>query len=619
MTGKGKPLFRTVAAAADLEAEQQGERMTAPTRSKRAAVVGISGGHADNGPSHAPIHDYAEVEETIEPAAEIEVVVPRRGRGGRGRVQANPDLLNGPYPGGPEIHTLIPSFKSHIAAYIWNGEERPVGRAESRINSLKKFTYDNIGKGLAPLGIDVQADKDYLQMTGLFDLQHSFISPVDAPLLFAFVERWQPETNSFHMPWGEMTITLHDVQKILGAPVEGHVVSSSFDEDTERAHCVYLLSEMMDLGLDEVEEVWKKGGPTWRMIYDQLLMPGQSMTRRVQSYLTFLIGATLFPDKSCDRIKPWYMRILDEPELKNVGNYSWGSACLAYLYRELGICSRAMSKGLSGCTTLLQCWIYEYFPCLRPEKSVRHRELYPHCRRWQLSSKAGTLQHVRDILDNMSGEDVYWLPYGPGVHTSIPRTLYHGTIQYMWIVEPYMPDRVLRQFGFVQTIPRGLISSMEPCTRGPRGGQSYKVTYAAPGGMWNMLDDHSLRVRRLQKARHPCAVVDDYMKWYTPRTHPRIGKPNVGPAVAHRGLRPPDQPHYYQVVRALYPIVAHPGPDWLQQFKDIRTSLAEIMRPAARYIGIEHGEGNNDDDDDGSDDDVGGDDVQPMRRARRQD
>ena len=43
----------------------------------------------------------------------------------------------------------------------------------------------------------------------------------DQPFLEAFVERWQSDTNTFHMAWGEMTITLHDVFHILRVPVAG--------------------------------------------------------------------------------------------------------------------------------------------------------------------------------------------------------------------------------------------------------------------------------------------------------------------------------------------------------------------------------------------------------------
>jgi hypothetical protein len=38
---------------------------------------------------------------------------------------------------------------------------------------------------------------------------------------------WRPETHTFHLPFGEMTITLEDVQNILGLLVSGNLVTSS--------------------------------------------------------------------------------------------------------------------------------------------------------------------------------------------------------------------------------------------------------------------------------------------------------------------------------------------------------------------------------------------------------
>jgi hypothetical protein len=42
----------------------------------------------------------------------------------------------------------------------------------------------------------------------------------------AFLNYWCPSTNSFHLPGGEMSITLWDIFKIAGLPITGKI----FDE-----------------------------------------------------------------------------------------------------------------------------------------------------------------------------------------------------------------------------------------------------------------------------------------------------------------------------------------------------------------------------------------------------
>ena len=47
---------------------------------------------------------------------------------------------------------------------------------------------------------------------------------IDHCLISALVERWWPETRTFHLPHGEMSITLQDVEVIFRLPIDGEVL-----------------------------------------------------------------------------------------------------------------------------------------------------------------------------------------------------------------------------------------------------------------------------------------------------------------------------------------------------------------------------------------------------------
>jgi hypothetical protein len=61
---------------------------------------------------------------------------------------------------------------------------------------------------------------------------------MDSAFITALVERWRPETHTFHLPTGECTITLEDVNMLLGLRVDGKAVTGptevSWKEDCEK-------------------------------------------------------------------------------------------------------------------------------------------------------------------------------------------------------------------------------------------------------------------------------------------------------------------------------------------------------------------------------------------------
>lgn len=172
----------------------------------------------------------------------------------------------------------------------------------------------------------------------------------------AFVERWQPETNTFHLPFGEMSITLEDVSMLLKIPVTGKVVA--LDDPMTRTEAVELLVEALDVSRVEAEaEVQKKLSVSHRWLKSRwcpkrrpVAYPRVECTAR--AYLLYMLSCTLFVDKSSSRAPVSLLKIINN--LEDVANYAWGAAALAYLYRQLGCASRVDVSQIAGYLTLLE-------------------------------------------------------------------------------------------------------------------------------------------------------------------------------------------------------------------------------------------------------------------------
>ena len=183
----------------------------------------------------------------------------------------------------------------------------------------------------------------------LLSLEGLFKAPsreIDHCLISALVERWRSETHTFHLPHGEMSITLQDVEVIFRLPIDGEVLVGPIavvDGDWKQL-CMELLG--FTLANDNKTLVGQRI-LTSRLV-DVVVEPLPHDTTEIQIhqyawlYILALLGDKLFMDKSRDRVHLMFLEFLWN--LHDLPQYSWGSGCLAWLYREL---CRASEKGAS--------------------------------------------------------------------------------------------------------------------------------------------------------------------------------------------------------------------------------------------------------------------------------
>ncbi|XP_050226385.1 protein MAIN-LIKE 2-like isoform X2 [Mercurialis annua] len=410
--------------------------------------------------------------------------------------------VTGPVPGGPEDDTVIPSFLGHVASRLWDGADRGVLKCQSRHEACRKLRewYETTSEEVRVL----------IDRTELSHLPDIMFDHLDIPLLSAFVERWQPDTNSFHLPFGEMTITLHDVWHILRIPVGGAMISGILPEEL----------------VSKTTKHFAQGGVLIESIIG-LCRCDRTPEVEALAWIWLTLDCTLFVEKSGHRIRPasiWEVR----DGVTDASTFSWSSAALAYLYRQLGISSRGDCSGLTGCLTLLQAWIYEYFPCFRPQRERLLIEAHlPRASSWSVTASECSgirLQALRARLDQLTAEEITWLPFGGDPVASVEHTAYYGWIAYRDIVEPYMPSRVLRQLGYVQTIPVPIFRPMAAVRSWNSIKYSVEMGATIAVDMWTGFPTISKMSLMGFEAAHVIAggCHPAYLEWYERHSHLRV-------------------------------------------------------------------------------------------------
>ncbi|XP_006590094.1 protein MAIN-LIKE 1-like [Glycine max] len=280
--------------------------------------------------------------------------------------------------GGPSDPSVLTLYADHVAC-----SERP---------ELKLSSH---GRKVHSLGKPVPAIEGLVAGTGLSPLIACSVDTGDRGLLSVFMEWWYRETSSFHLPVGELTITLDNVSSLLHLPVIGD------------------LHAFEPLHMDDAVQ----------MLVD-LLMAGH-WTAAARAYLLHLLGCTLFANKSATNVHVVYLEALRD--LSMTERYAWGVADL--------------------------CWIYEHFSSVADSTADQeYDEDSPCACRWIATKK--TVKRIRtsayrERLDRLRIPDVCWIPYGEHreVRDFHVRSCYSGLLCWGSVVVYYRPERVVRQFG----------------------------------------------------------------------------------------------------------------------------------------------------------------------------
>ncbi|RYR69045.1 hypothetical protein Ahy_A03g015571 isoform C [Arachis hypogaea] len=152
-------------------------------------------------------------------------------------------------------------------------------------------------------------------------------------MLAALVERWRPETHTFVLLVGEVTVTLKDVAHIFGLSIDGEPVSGWTDSSSDFVQSQGITIFGREPSVSHNSKSYIKLGWVRRIRDAEPLDTEESIRRYVRCQIFCLLGSTLFTDNSTAYTHAKYLPLLRDFE--RIHTYSWGSTCLAYFAYSL--------------------------------------------------------------------------------------------------------------------------------------------------------------------------------------------------------------------------------------------------------------------------------------------
>ncbi|CAN0880881.1 Serine/threonine-protein phosphatase 7 long form homolog [Linum grandiflorum] len=179
------------------------------------------------------------------------------------------------------------------------------------------------------------------------------------------MERLRPETNTFHMYHGEVSLTLQDVAHLTGLSVTGDALYVEYEKEKNWAAIVEEV-----LGKSPGGHLKDGGRVQMRWLHDSFyscadVEDGPQLWQYACAYMLSIIRAFLLADRSSAYVHCQYLLAFRERR-----TFAWGATILSWMYRELGRVTFKIEGGptstsasdIGGWMVLLQAWCLERFP-----------------------------------------------------------------------------------------------------------------------------------------------------------------------------------------------------------------------------------------------------------------
>ncbi|XP_026451311.1 protein MAIN-LIKE 1-like [Papaver somniferum] len=141
----------------------------------------------------------------------------------------------------------------HIARVVWENSN-PRKNPRSLLNIHQ---HQDMVKIMWPIDKEYAKVQEYVQNSGFYPLIKYGHHKIDRALINVFRERWYPETNTYHLPFGEMTPTIEDVERITGLPSKGEEVYTVYSGKTMTSQFMF---DLIKRTLGKTEAEIKKEG-----------------------------------------------------------------------------------------------------------------------------------------------------------------------------------------------------------------------------------------------------------------------------------------------------------------------------------------------------------------------